>query len=163
MPERAHLLDRLKSDSDAADKEPFQWKICSTSIHRSPCLGVCFAVPWFLLCALLSELIYGEWTLRITWFCSLTRRLLFQADDNRESRFWKLAGTAVSLYLHLGNHADYKHFSMTIPPNAVACLSIWLIIWVSSRVDKRAPFILGSAVVAIIGECLVGSKFTHAH
>ena len=25
-PERAHLLNRLKSDSDASDKEPFQWQ-----------------------------------------------------------------------------------------------------------------------------------------
>ena len=43
---------------------------------------------------------------------------------------------------------------MTIPPNMARCLSIWFIVWISSRVDKRAPFILGSAVVAIIGVTL---------
>ena len=43
---------------------------------------------------------------------------------------------------------------MTVPPNTAGCLSIWLIVWISSRVDKRAPFILGSAVVAIIGVCV---------
>ncbi|KAF4617158.1 hypothetical protein D9613_005941 [Agrocybe pediades] len=40
---------------------------------------------------------------------------------------------------------------MTVPPNTIAALSIWGTVWVSSRVNKRAPFIIGAAGVAIIG------------
>ncbi|KAF9501787.1 MFS general substrate transporter [Pleurotus eryngii] len=40
---------------------------------------------------------------------------------------------------------------LTIPPNALASLAIWFIVWVSSRYNLRAPFIIGAAFVAIIG------------
>ncbi|KAF9220957.1 MFS general substrate transporter [Gyrodon lividus] len=40
---------------------------------------------------------------------------------------------------------------MTVPPNIVASLSIWGTIWLSSRWNMRAPFIIAAAVVAIIG------------
>ena len=41
---------------------------------------------------------------------------------------------------------------MTVPPNFVATLSVWGTVWLSSRVNMRAPFIIVSAVIAIIGE-----------
>ncbi|KAF8147333.1 major facilitator superfamily domain-containing protein [Mycena galopus ATCC 62051] len=40
---------------------------------------------------------------------------------------------------------------LTVPPNALAAVSIWFTVWLSSRYDARAPFIIGSAFVAIIG------------
>ncbi|KAH7885343.1 major facilitator superfamily domain-containing protein [Phlebopus sp. FC_14] len=40
---------------------------------------------------------------------------------------------------------------MTVPPNVVATLSIWGTVWLSSKWGIRAPFIIASAVVTIIG------------
>ncbi|KIM43201.1 hypothetical protein M413DRAFT_398146 [Hebeloma cylindrosporum] len=40
---------------------------------------------------------------------------------------------------------------MTVPPNSVAAISIWITVWVSSRINLRAPFIIGAAGVAIVG------------
>ena len=40
---------------------------------------------------------------------------------------------------------------MTVPPNTLAALSIWGTVWASSKVNKRAPFIIGAAIFAIIG------------
>uniref|UniRef100_A0A8H8CMB3 Major facilitator superfamily (MFS) profile domain-containing protein n=1 Tax=Psilocybe cubensis TaxID=181762 RepID=A0A8H8CMB3_PSICU len=40
---------------------------------------------------------------------------------------------------------------MTVPPNSLAAISIWVTVWFSSKYNARAPFILGAAVVAIIG------------
>ncbi|KAF8895519.1 major facilitator superfamily domain-containing protein [Infundibulicybe gibba] len=40
---------------------------------------------------------------------------------------------------------------MTVPPNTLASLSIWFTVWLSSRYNRRAPFIIGSALVAIVG------------
>ncbi|KIJ17683.1 hypothetical protein PAXINDRAFT_111174 [Paxillus involutus ATCC 200175] len=40
---------------------------------------------------------------------------------------------------------------MSAPPNAVASLSIWATVWLSSRWNMRAPFIIATAVAAIIG------------
>ena len=40
------------------------------------------------------------------------------------------------------------------PPNALAAISIWTTVWLSSCFDKRAPFIVGSASVAILGSSL---------
>ncbi|OJA08803.1 hypothetical protein AZE42_01302 [Rhizopogon vesiculosus] len=43
---------------------------------------------------------------------------------------------------------------MTVPPNVLASLSIWTTVWVSSKYNARAPFIIGAAIVAIIGEVI---------
>ncbi|OAX44296.1 MFS general substrate transporter [Rhizopogon vinicolor AM-OR11-026] len=44
---------------------------------------------------------------------------------------------------------------MTVPPNVLASLSIWTTVWVSSKYNARAPFIIGAAIVAIIGYILL--------
>ncbi|KAH7913398.1 major facilitator superfamily domain-containing protein [Hygrophoropsis aurantiaca] len=49
---------------------------------------------------------------------------------------------------------------MTVPPNALAALSIWLTVWLSSRFNLRAPFIIVAAVVAIIGYIILISSTT---
>lgn len=40
---------------------------------------------------------------------------------------------------------------MSVPPNALAAFSIWGTVWLSARYKVRAPFIIGSAVIAIMG------------
>ncbi|KAJ7604012.1 major facilitator superfamily domain-containing protein [Roridomyces roridus] len=47
--------------------------------------------------------------------------------------------------------ANWEAQLMTVPPNALAALSIWCTVWLSSRYNYRAPFIIGAAFVAIIG------------
>ncbi|KAF5314860.1 hypothetical protein D9619_007081 [Psilocybe cf. subviscida] len=47
--------------------------------------------------------------------------------------------------------ATWKAQLMTVPPNALAAISIWMTVWISSKVDRRAPFIIGAAAVAILG------------
>ena len=43
---------------------------------------------------------------------------------------------------------------MTVPPNTVASLSIWGTVWLSSKLNRRAHFIIGAALVAILGALL---------
>ncbi|KAJ7761491.1 major facilitator superfamily domain-containing protein [Mycena maculata] len=58
---------------------------------------------------------------------------------------------------------------MTVPPNTLASLSIWFTVWLSSRYDARAPFIIGSAFVAIIGYIILltgptpGAQYVGVH
>ncbi|KAJ8596566.1 MFS general substrate transporter [Rhizopogon salebrosus TDB-379] len=44
---------------------------------------------------------------------------------------------------------------MTVPPNALASLSIWATVWLSSKRNARAPFIIAAAILAIIGYILL--------
>lgn len=46
------------------------------------------------------------------------------------------------------------YFRMTVPPNMLASFSIWTTVWISARYNFRAPFIVGAAVIAIIGKQL---------
>lgn len=48
---------------------------------------------------------------------------------------------------------------LTIPPNVLAAISIWTTIWLSSKVNRRAPFIIGAAGIAIIGKLLHTGTF----
>ncbi|KAJ6559172.1 major facilitator superfamily domain-containing protein [Mycena vulgaris] len=58
---------------------------------------------------------------------------------------------------------------MTVPPNTLASLSIWFTVWLSSRYNMRAPFIIGSAFVAIIGYIILltgptaGAQYVGVH
>ncbi|KAK0439771.1 major facilitator superfamily domain-containing protein [Armillaria borealis] len=58
---------------------------------------------------------------------------------------------------------------MTVPPNALASISIWLTVWLSSKYNLRAPFIIASAIVAIIGYIVLltaktpGGQYTGVH
>ncbi|KAF8195576.1 major facilitator superfamily domain-containing protein [Pholiota molesta] len=47
--------------------------------------------------------------------------------------------------------ASWQAQLMTVPPNAIAAISIWLTVWLSSKINLRAPLIIASAVIAIIG------------
>lgn len=44
---------------------------------------------------------------------------------------------------------------MTIPPNVLASFSIWTTVYFSSKYNVRAPFIIGAAIVSIIGYILL--------
>lgn len=58
---------------------------------------------------------------------------------------------------------------MTVPPNTLAAISIWTTVWLSSRFNKRAPYIIGSAGVAIIGYIILlttktpGAQYAGVH
>ncbi|KAJ6613320.1 MFS general substrate transporter [Mycena sp. CBHHK59/15] len=58
---------------------------------------------------------------------------------------------------------------MTVPPNTLATLSIWGTVWLSSRYNARAPFIIGAAFVAIIGYIILlagptpGAQYVGVH
>ncbi|KAF8555229.1 MFS general substrate transporter [Imleria badia] len=47
---------------------------------------------------------------------------------------------------------------MSVPPNGVAALSVWGTVWLSSRMNVRAPFIITAGVVAIIGYIILISS-----
>ncbi|KAG6837626.1 hypothetical protein H0H93_006147 [Arthromyces matolae] len=49
---------------------------------------------------------------------------------------------------------------MTVPPYALAAIAIGLTVWISSRTNLRAPFIVGAAVFAIIGYIVLISTHT---
>jgi hypothetical protein len=44
---------------------------------------------------------------------------------------------------------------MTVPPNVLASFSIWTTVYFSSKLNIRAPFIIGAAIVSIIGYILL--------
>lgn len=48
-------------------------------------------------------------------------------------------------------HTDFQLCRMTVPPNSLAALSIWTTVWMSAKYDRRAPFIIGAAAIAIMG------------
>lgn len=67
-----------------------------------------------------------------------------------------MAGAAVSdstLYsvYSLVIHEWILFHSLTVPPYAVATVGIWLAAWWSAKTRMRAPYIIGAAVVAIVG------------
>ena len=47
---------------------------------------------------------------------------------------------------------------LTIPPNSLASISLWGTIWLSTKFNQRAMFIIAAASVAIIGD-----KFSTRH
>ncbi|RXW22875.1 hypothetical protein EST38_g2973 [Candolleomyces aberdarensis] len=58
---------------------------------------------------------------------------------------------------------------MTVPPNTVASFSIWGTVWLSSKVNRRAHFIIGAALVAILGYIILlttktpGAQYVGVH
>ncbi|KAI0304323.1 major facilitator superfamily domain-containing protein [Multifurca ochricompacta] len=50
---------------------------------------------------------------------------------------------------------------MTVPPNALASIGIAFGAWLAARTGRRAPLIIGSAVVAIIGYIVLLTTETH--
>jgi len=47
---------------------------------------------------------------------------------------------------------------LTVPPNSLASISLWGTIWLSTKYNQRAIFIIAAASVAIIGD-----KFSTRH
>ncbi|KAF9452888.1 MFS general substrate transporter [Macrolepiota fuliginosa MF-IS2] len=65
--------------------------------------------------------------------------------------------------------ANWQAQLLTIPPNTLASISIWLTVWASSKYNKRAVFIIGAAGVAIIGYIILlttktaGAQYVGVH
>ncbi|KAH7921920.1 MFS general substrate transporter [Leucogyrophana mollusca] len=49
---------------------------------------------------------------------------------------------------------------MTVPPYTLAAFSIWMTVWLSSKFNMRAPFIIAGAVVGIIGYIILIASTT---
>ncbi|KAJ7044150.1 major facilitator superfamily domain-containing protein [Mycena alexandri] len=130
--ERARLLARLQTDSDAAREEKFEW--------------------FFVFQAFKDHLVWAY-------------ALLFHG----------FAFVLYSLSLFLPTIIAGLGFSswqaqlMSVPPNTLAALSIWTTVWLSSRYNARAPFIIGSAFVSIIGYIILltgptpGAQYVGVH
>ncbi|KAI0795290.1 major facilitator superfamily domain-containing protein [Irpex lacteus] len=56
--------------------------------------------------------------------------------------------------------ATWKAQLMTVPPNALAAAGIALGAWLAARTGRRAPLIIGSAVIGIIGYIILASSKT---
>ncbi|KAF7298948.1 hypothetical protein MIND_00842900 [Mycena indigotica] len=130
--ERARLLARLKTDSDASREEKFEWS--------------------FVAQAFKDHLVWG--------YALLFHGFAFV--------LYSLSLFLPSIIAGLG-FASWEAQLMTVPPNALASLSIWATVWASSRVNLRAPFIIGAALVAIIGYIVVltgptpGAQYVGVH
>lgn len=126
----------------------------------------------------------------------LLERLKADSDAGHDERFkWYYVRQAVSDHLVWGYAFLFHGFSfvlytlslfmptiivglgfgswqaqlMTVPPNALASISIWLTVWLSSKYNLRAPFIIASAIMAIIGYIVLlaaktpGGQYTGVH
>ncbi|KAJ3530566.1 hypothetical protein NMY22_g8524 [Coprinellus aureogranulatus] len=133
--EKERLLQRLDADSDAALIEKFQWK--------------------YVKQALLDHLVWGYAALFHGFAFVLYSLSELPSPSRLSSRAWVTKA---------GRHSFGIPVRLTVPPNALASISIWATVWVSSKVDRRAPFIIGAAFVAIIGYIvLLTTKTPGAH
>lgn len=86
-----------------------------------------------------------------TYFLSL-------AYYHRRAWFPELASTAVghepSTRKQFTSHS-IPFSRLTVPPNTLAAISIWTTVWLSSKVNQRAPFIICAAGLAIVGRLLL--------
>ncbi|KAJ7069706.1 major facilitator superfamily domain-containing protein [Mycena amicta] len=112
--ERARLLARLKTDSDSAVEEKFEW--------------------YFVAQAFKDHLVWG--------YAFLFHGFAFV--------LYSLSLFLPTIIAGLG-FSSWQAQLLTVPPYALASLSIWFTVWLSARLNLRAPFIIGSAFVAIIG------------
>jgi hypothetical protein len=139
-------LARLKTDSDAAREEKFEWFFVLQAFkdHLVWAYALLFHGFAFVLYSLSLFLV---WSIIIGYPHGLPS---FLADDYCGPWIFKLAGTIVGNKV-IHNFSTDIFFRMTVPPNTLASLSIWSTVWLSSRYNARAPFIIGAAFVAIIG------------
>ncbi|OBZ78447.1 putative transporter C11D3.18C [Grifola frondosa] len=131
-PERECLLARLQADSDAADKEKFEW--------------------YFVRQALSDHLVWG--------YAFLFHGFAFA--------LYSLSLFLPTIIADLG-FQTWKAQLMTVPPYSFAALLIWLAAWLSAKYKLRAPFIIASAVLGIIGYIVLittktaGAQYTGVH
>ncbi|KNZ73050.1 hypothetical protein J132_01435, partial [Termitomyces sp. J132] len=111
--EREKLSVRLNSDSDAGQKEKFQW--------------------FYVLQAFKDPVVLG--------YALLFHGFAFV--------LYSLSLFLPTIIIDLG-FASWQA-QLTVPPYALATLAIGSTVWVSSNLNLRAPFIVGAAIIAIIG------------
>lgn len=130
----------------------FQVVLRPTSHQWSSCLGLCILVPRFLLRPIHPQPLHGKPLM--SWnFCKIVVSIVI-ANHHRWTWFRELASATVRFNSRSRNPRCFDstyYYSMTVPPNALASISIWLTVWLSSKYNLRAPFIIASAIVAIIG------------
>ncbi|KZV74541.1 MFS general substrate transporter [Peniophora sp. CONT] len=122
--ERARLLARLASDSDAGKQETFSWH------------GVRQAFT--------DPLVYG--------YCFLFHGYAFA--------LYTLSLFTPTIIAALG-FATWKAQLMTVPPNALAAMGIAFGAWLAAKTGRRAIFIIGSGLIAIVGYIILATT-SHA-
>lgn len=130
-------------------------EVCGASPDRPVGMGLCSPLPRICLCPVLLKLVLGKSSLVLNCVCFLMSSNQTPADDHCRARLCVLASTAVSRshILLLGKLVLNNFHRLTVPPYAVASLGIWMAAWHSAKTRLRAPYIIGSAGVAIIGKC----------
>ncbi|KAF9242592.1 major facilitator superfamily domain-containing protein [Melanogaster broomeanus] len=129
--ERSRLLERLQADSDAGVHQSFRWSSVRSAfgdhlVWAYALLFHGFAFALYSLSLFLPTIIAG---------------LGFKT--------WQ-----AQLYVHfvaLDCHTGSKNRQDDGSPNTVASLAIGGTVWLSSRWNMRAPFIISAAAVSIIG------------
>ncbi|KAI0700161.1 major facilitator superfamily domain-containing protein [Cytidiella melzeri] len=121
--ERSRLLARLAADSDAANKEKFEWV--------------------YVRQAFTDHLVWGYALLFHGFAFVLYTLSLFMPTI--------IAGLGF---------ATWKAQLMTVPPNALAAIGIAIGAWLAAQTGRRAPLIIGSGAVAIIGYIILCSTKT---
>ena len=130
--------------------------LCPSSPDGSSCLGIRIPLPWLRICPLLSESFLGECLQMAGNHVQVLKTDHLSADYHCRPWIPKLASSAVSQMNEMTAWLLTVFYRMTVPPNSLAAISIWLTVWWSSRIDRRAPLIIGSAGVAIIGGSELG-------
>ncbi|KAI6151367.1 hypothetical protein EDD17DRAFT_1150479 [Pisolithus thermaeus] len=123
-----------------------------TSVRRSFSLGISFPVPRLFVCAVLAQPLFGMIYPHPIHSCGGS---FSSAHNYRRPRFRDVASTIVR-HATPPPHRSAEYvlrdpIRMTVPPNALASISIRGTVWLSSRWNFRAPFIIVAALVAIIG------------
>ncbi|KAF5360501.1 hypothetical protein D9756_005021 [Leucocoprinus leucothites] len=65
--------------------------------------------------------------------------------------------------------ASWQAQLLTVPPNTLASISIWVTVWLSAKYDRRAIFIIIAAFIAIIGYIILlttrtaGAQYVGVH
>lgn len=148
--ERARLLARLAADSDAAREEKFEWFYVLQAVTDHLVWGYAFLFHGFAF-VLYSLSLFLVQQLQVG---ACRSNMYLSANNHCGPWILKLAGTTVRRKITTIIPYALTILRLTVPPNTLASLSIWFTVWVSSRYNARAPFIIGAAFVAIIGRFL---------
>jgi MFS family permease len=135
--ERAFINARLKADSDATQNEAVTWSNVLEGLKD---------VKVWLYCAAYHTLSLPLYTLSL--FLVRPEPYIVTAEHDH----WQLHQPTI--IKNLGYSAANAQL-LTIPPYALATILTFSTAVISEKVGRRAPFIIGAALVAIIGYCIL--------
>lgn len=143
--ERAIIQHRLQFDSDAFETQGFQWSEVIRAFKSPQIYGYCFLFHGFafalytlslFLPTIIQSLGYKSWQAQL---------LSTPVSFSKRKRFSK-PGIAM-----VYSSPSILFFLILLQPYAFAFIITMLTAFVSNKVKLRAPFIIGSGFIAIIG------------